>query len=515
MSDFSVCILTAGLGSRMGPFSTITNKALLPYKNKALLTHIIEKFGDDKEYVIAVGYKKQQVIDYVNIAHPNLKVSFVEIEGYDSPTAGPAQSLYSCKNYLNNRFYFVSCDTLFDDFEIFTNSDKNWIGVAPRPSDQSYKYCNVKIENDKVIEIKDKQYCDDSYQSFIGLMHIKDVGMFFNNLFEGIRTKTEISQAFKNNLNLYAYNCSWKDFGTYELYKNEISKVEKFDFCKTDEFFYSVGEKIIKFHKDESVSYDKYVRTLFNRKVFPVDFNHINNFHYYTKVNGNTLYEKIDENIFSNFLNWLKTDVWFDVKETNFEQKCYDFYYKKTIDRVEKFYEKYDTFADYETVNNKKVLPLQTCIKKIDWDYVCQGVPSFIHGDLQFDNVLCGDEYTLLDWRQKFSTSYFGDRYYDLGKMYGGMLLNYNRIKNGELKYDLNSDHNLLVHNENLKQKDVYFEIFSNFVNENDYEMKKIELLAPIIFINMSPLHSAPFDKILYGLAQYYFTLYFEKYENT
>jgi cytochrome c peroxidase len=41
--------------------------------------------------------------------------------------------------------------------------------------------------------------------------------------------------------------------------------------------------------------------------------------------------------------------------------------------------------------------------------------------------------------------------------------------------------------------------------------MDKISLLVPIIYINMSPLHSAPFDKILYGLSQYYFTQWFEK----
>ena len=278
MSDFSVCILTAGLGSRMGPFSTIINKALLPYQNKALITHIIEKFGSERNYVIAVGYKKEQIIDYVNLAHPELKVSFVEIKNFDSPQAGPAQSLFSCKEYLKERFYFVSCDTLFNDFKIDENTDQNWIGVAPRPSDQSYKYCNVRTENNKVLEIKDKEYCDDSFQSFIGLMHIKDTEIFFDNMSKTISNKTEISQGFKENLDLYAYNYSWKDFGTYDLYKHEVSKVEEFDFCKTDEFFYDVDNRIIKFHKDTSVSYDKYVRTLFNKKVFPKDFGHINNF---------------------------------------------------------------------------------------------------------------------------------------------------------------------------------------------------------------------------------------------
>jgi len=510
-SDFSVCILTAGLGSRMGPYSSIINKALLPYKNKALISHIIEQFGEDKTFVIAVGCNSEQVIDYIRIAHPSINVTFVDVPNYDSPSAGPAQSLYKCREHLSNRFYFVSCDTLFNDFVIDKNQDKNWIGIATRPSEQSYKYCNIKAVDEKVLEIVDKQYCDDSFQSFIGLMHIKDPDMFFDNMSKTIEYKTEISQGFQDNLNLYAYPLSWQDFGTYDLYKAEISKVEDFDFCKTDEFFYDVNGKIIKFHSDPNVSYDKYIRVLFNKKVFPHDFSHRGNFHYYNRIEGNTLYENITPEMFGTFLNWLQASVWFPVVESDFKKKCYDFYYKKTIGRIEKFYEKYTSFSDFETVNNYKVLPLQTCIKMIDWDSVCDGISSFTHGDLQFDNILCNNhEFVLLDWRQKFSNSYFGDIYYDLAKMYGGMILNYNLIKKGYL-HSSQFDKSLEINISHLSQDDAIFEIFENFVESNNYDMDKISLLVPIIYINMSPLHSAPFDKILYGLSQYYFTQWFEK----
>lgn len=508
-SDFAVCILTAGLGSRMGPYSTTINKALLPYKNRALITHIIEQFGEDKRFVIAVGYKSQQVIDYIRIAHPRLNVTFVDVPNYDLPSAGPAQSLYRCRNYLDTRFYFVSCDTLFHGFTVDKDLDKNWIGVAERPSDQSYKYCNVKIQNEKVVEIVDKQYCDDSYQSFIGLMHIKDPAVFFSNMQDSIDSKTEISQGFKDNLNLHAYNLSWQDFGTYDLYKSEISLVEDFDFCKVDEFFYDVNNRIIKFHRDSAVSYDKYVRTLFNRKVFPEDFTHQGNFHHYTKVHGNTLYENISVEVFNNLLDWLQSSVWFPVAESNFLEKCNDFYYKKTVDRLEQFYNKYTSFSDFETVNNLKVLPLQTCIKMIDWPWLCDGIASFTHGDLQFDNILFNGDFVLLDWRQKFSSSYFGDLYYDLAKMYGGMILNYNLIKKGQL-INKSLDKNLVVNISHLRQNNQIFQSFTEFVKKNNYDLRKIALLVPIIYANMSPLHSYPFDKILYGLSQYYFTQWFD-----
>ena len=40
----TVLILAAGYGRRMGPFSRMVNKALIPYDNKPLISHIMEKF---------------------------------------------------------------------------------------------------------------------------------------------------------------------------------------------------------------------------------------------------------------------------------------------------------------------------------------------------------------------------------------------------------------------------------------------------------------------------------------
>ena len=39
-----VCILTAGKGTRMGSYASYLNKAILPIKEKAVISHIIEKF---------------------------------------------------------------------------------------------------------------------------------------------------------------------------------------------------------------------------------------------------------------------------------------------------------------------------------------------------------------------------------------------------------------------------------------------------------------------------------------
>ena len=48
----TVIIPTAGTGSRMGNFTKDLNKALLPYKNKPILSHIIDQFPIDTKFII-------------------------------------------------------------------------------------------------------------------------------------------------------------------------------------------------------------------------------------------------------------------------------------------------------------------------------------------------------------------------------------------------------------------------------------------------------------------------------
>ena len=80
-----ICILTAGKGTRMGVSSKQINKALLPIDHKAVISHIIEKFSIDDVFVIALGYKGDQVINYLKSAHPKNKFEFVDfpIKNYD------------------------------------------------------------------------------------------------------------------------------------------------------------------------------------------------------------------------------------------------------------------------------------------------------------------------------------------------------------------------------------------------------------------------------------------------
>ena len=64
MMNYKVCILAAGIGSRMGDIYNHVNKAILPVNFKGVISYIVEKFPKETEIVVAVGHKKETVMDF-------------------------------------------------------------------------------------------------------------------------------------------------------------------------------------------------------------------------------------------------------------------------------------------------------------------------------------------------------------------------------------------------------------------------------------------------------------------
>ena len=172
-----ICILTAGKGTRMGPVDRNINKALLPIRGKAIISHIIEYFDPDDEFVIGLGYMGQQIRDYLKVAYPDRLFHFINIDKFEGAGSGPGYSLLCCKNFLLDPFYFIPCDCLFDsDFRSVPNG--NWIGTKSVDSTQSENYCNAKIRDGIVVDLKDKEKCPSDFVAFTGFLYVKDLGLF-------------------------------------------------------------------------------------------------------------------------------------------------------------------------------------------------------------------------------------------------------------------------------------------------------------------------------------------------
>jgi thiamine kinase-like enzyme len=502
-----VCILTAGRGTRMGlPFPY--NKALLPLGERAALSLLLDKFAANSRFVIALGYCGEQVRDFLLATHPEKNFQFVEVKKSAGQGSGPGRSLLECEPFLREPFFFVASDTLWEE-ETPTDAKESWVGIPKkRPADLSC-YCTVQGEDGWVSAITEKHpHPPVGSEPFIGLAYVHDPAPFFSGL---SRASGPGEVQFSSGLleliphGLKKRKLTWTDLGTREKYEKAAARRERFNFGKTGEFLFFSPERVTKFFHEPSVVENRVKRAALNPEVFPQITFSGHQFYSYRFVPGKTLYEDFSMETFTRVLDWLSRNLWEkpDQPSNRFSQACREFYLDKTAERLQRWSNKYPDYAEPEKVNGVLQPSLRSLIVKIPRHEICAGVPRFVHGDLQPDNILLTDSgVLLLDWRQDFAGLLEeGDLYYDLAKLRGGLLLNYRLIKKGNFDY-CESGESCNFSFPGVAQGDQALRSLDNFTRELGLDPRRLRILSGLIFANMAPLHHAPFDKLLWNLAR-------------
>ena len=128
--SYRVVIPTAGLGSRLKNLTRNLNKSLVSVVNRPVISYIIDQFPAKCEFVIALGYKGHLVKEFIDLAYPNRKFYFVNIENYKGKGSGLGHTLLKCSKYLQEPFVFTSCDTVIK--QKCPAPKNNWMGYAKK-----------------------------------------------------------------------------------------------------------------------------------------------------------------------------------------------------------------------------------------------------------------------------------------------------------------------------------------------------------------------------------------------
>ena len=504
-----VVIPTAGLGSRMQNLTARFNKSLLPYKGKPILSHIIDLFPIDTKFLIPVGHEKQKVVSFCKIVYPERNISFVDIDDFKGSSSGPGYTLRKCEGLIKSSFWYIPCDSYYEEVLPENPQEDLYLIKNKNTALDNREYTTFKIKHEKIIDLQFKQPTDSTYKIFTGVMFIHDFEKYFSILnnnnckevIEGISLGSKIAE-----LN------SWEDMGNYENYCKLIADSTNYDFSKTDEYTFFIKNKVVKYFSDKKIASKKYIKGAMRQNVVPTGLQLEENWLSYDFVPGKTLYEFKDLDILKQLLYWLDKTLW--RKSTKDISKDAEVFYKeKTYERLEKLRKKYFSLPIVVSVDNEFVKSISHYLNNLNWNDICnQTKPAYTHGDLHFENMITNEnrEFYMIDWRHEFGSSVeVGDVYYDLAKLYGGFILNYPRIKNGE--FDVvctGTNYNLTV--PNIDNIELYIEILEKFIVDKGYDLLKVKTLVPIIFLNMSPLHTKPFDLFLYCLS----LKLFERIEN-
>jgi len=501
--EIDVLISTAGEGLRLHKVNSEINKSLLPYLNKPIIHHIIEKIPSNFRIGILLGYKSQQVRDFLTIAYPEREFTYIYVDDWTSSKSGTKYSLTFAHKLLQKSFWYFPCDGIYQDTNfLFKEFSEDVFLVSKIDKSKAYHYLTFILEKNRILKqfFKSTEVTGD--HAFTGVMKIIDKEVFFSRLEES-NSNEFISVILENSLVHLTEN--WKDLGNFEMYEDEISKTEGFDFSKTGEYTYQLNEKIVKWWPDLAIPNHKLEKPRIKPDVFPKNIKSLNQYLSYSKADGFPFYESVNKKNFTTLLDWLQNKLW-SPQNLNIEENLLQFYKNKTQSRIELLGSKKDLMSyNPKNINGIEVQPWEHYFKNINWDLLIQrNQPSFIHGDLQFDNIIYDsntNEFVLIDWRYDFSgLKLVGDLYYDFGKMLGGIYVNYQDIKKGKFKFNCENskvEFELPLVNE----KKELISILESYIDTIGLDITKVRELVPLIFWNMAPLHKEPFSNLCWSLG--------------
>ena len=109
-------ILAAGMGRRLGEYTQDNNKCMLEVNGVKLIERALEFLYRSKisRVVLVVGYKAQNVIDYVGTDYKGMKIEYVNNPIYDK--TNNIYSLYLAKDYLQEEdTILLESDLIYDE----------------------------------------------------------------------------------------------------------------------------------------------------------------------------------------------------------------------------------------------------------------------------------------------------------------------------------------------------------------------------------------------------------------
>lgn len=520
MNTPTVVILAAGIGSRMGKQAGKLHKALLSINHKPVLSHILNQFPPSLPVVVAVGHLASQVKDYLSLAHPERHFTFVDVPGYDQKGSGPGTSLCFCKPHIPGPFYITTVDTLI--LNPLPPINRNWVGVAPINNPE--RFCTVSVDDkSKIKAFADKQQGTPNRLAFIGLAGIYQTNDFWDALESDsklIAGEKQLSNGLQGLLKsgLYAETMNWLDTGSTENLDMARKQLEKgaFDFSKDSEQTYIIENRAIKWFYNQDTAKARVSRAQNLSPHVPKIIGSKDHFFMYDLVAGKTVYHSLSNFNPDVFFSWLQNSFWSNesspknFNEQKMKEAAMRFYYDKTLRRFQSALEKTGVKDQKRQINGMDVPAVSDLLKEIDWDSMASHcIPSRFHGDLQFDNMIATENpeqpFVLIDWREDFGGLSYGDRYYDLAKLNGGFSLNYADVKAGRnLPFKTSENRSEItispVTDECLIKIKQAFDLFCK---KYKYDLRRIEMITSLIYLNMAPMHGDPFDIFLIYFGQW------------
>ncbi|MCH8068008.1 MAG: nucleotidyltransferase family protein [Candidatus Marinimicrobia bacterium] len=156
--NLKIIIPMAGFGTRLRPHTWSKPKPLVSVAGKAVLGHVLDIFAtvsdaEDTELVFIIGYLGEQIKNYMQVRHPEIKTHYIVQE----EKRGQSHAIALAREFLQGPTLVAFVDTIIDtDLSILADEyaeaviwvkeveDPRRFGVVDADEDKQAFYINLK-----------------------------------------------------------------------------------------------------------------------------------------------------------------------------------------------------------------------------------------------------------------------------------------------------------------------------------------------------------------------------------
>lgn len=231
--DIPVVIMAGGKGERLGPFTKILPKPLIPVGEKPVIEIIMDKFHryGVTHFYITLNYKGEMIRTYFESIKKKYKIDYI----WEKEFLGSAGSLQLISSQLENTFIVSNCDIIvntdYGDLLSFHTGQKNIMTVVGSIQHHKIPYGMIHFEKEgKIKKIEEKPEFDLTVNTGLYVLSRRALNYIPKNkhfdmtdLLQVLLDRKEPAGVYPVSQNLYV------DIGQWKEYKNAIEKLKFFE----------------------------------------------------------------------------------------------------------------------------------------------------------------------------------------------------------------------------------------------------------------------------------------------
>ena len=224
-----VVIMAGGKGTRLDPFTKIIPKPLIPFKDKPIIEHIMDRYHSRgfNQFVILVNYKKEMIKLYFAENKLPYNIDFVDEQDY----YGTAGGIYLLKDKIKDTFVVVNCDTILEsDYRSILHwhrENKYLITIVGAHKEIAVPFGVLKMDNGTLVDIDEKPNYDIFVNTGTYFLEPEVISLIGESEQLGMdELIRRVGKESPDKVGVYPHWGGWFDVGQWDEYRKSLRYME-------------------------------------------------------------------------------------------------------------------------------------------------------------------------------------------------------------------------------------------------------------------------------------------------